>query len=64
MAMIQPNKHGKVKQAQKQLKGYLQRINQNWDSATNAQRLTLTKAVLVAMIRIQLHQLGRVEDVE
>ena len=64
MADIQPNAQGKVQQAQKRLKGYLKQLRDDWDSATTAQKLMLTKKILIAVVRIQLHQLGRVEDVD
>lgn len=64
MGNITPNKQGKVNQAKKRLKGYLTQLRDDWDSATTAQKLTLTKKVLIAVVRIQLHMLGREEDVD
>ena len=64
MGNITPNKRGKVTQAKKRLKGFLVQLRDDWDSATTAQKLTLTKKILIAVLRIQLHMLGRDEDVD
>lgn len=61
MADIQPNARGKVRRAQKQLKGYLQELK-NADSLTAAQRDALFVKVQTALVRIQLWNLNQLGD--
>ena len=63
MATINPNKRGMVRRAEKKLKRQLQQLK-NAGSLTAGQRNTLFANVLITLVRIQLHQLGRTEDVE
>ena len=63
MANIQPNAQGKVRQAQKRLKRYLQQLK-NADSLTAGQRDALFAKVQIALIRIQLHQLGQLDNLD
>lgn len=64
MATITPNQRAKVMAARKKLKSFQIDIRDNWDGYTAAQRANLTKRVLLALIRIQLAQMGKLEDIE
>ena len=58
MTDIQPNTRGKVQQAQKRLRRYLDRLN-NAGNLTAGQRDVLFAEVLTDMTRIQLYMLGQ-----
>lgn len=63
MADIQPNAQGKVKRAQKQLKGYLGQLK-DADSLSAGQRDALFAKVQTALVRIQLWELNQLSDDE
>lgn len=61
MADIQPNAQGKVQQARKRLRSYLQQLK-NADSLTAGQRDALFAKVQIALVRIQLWELNQLSD--
>lgn len=61
MANIQANARGKVQQARKRLKRYLQQLK-NADSLTAGQRDALFAKVQIALVRIQLSELNQLSD--
>lgn len=64
MADIQPNRQGKVIQAQKRLKRHQRWMNNQWDSATPAQRENFQKRLNLTMIHLAMVQSNKFEDIE
>jgi len=63
MTDIQPNARGKVRRAQRRLRGYLQELK-DADSLTAGQRDALFVKVQIALVRIQLWELNQLGDDE
>lgn len=61
MADIQPNSHGKVKQARKRLRRHLNRL-QTAGSLSAGQRDQLFADVLSDLTRLQLHTLNQLNE--
>ena len=64
MADIQPNAQGKVRQAQKRLKKHQAWINQNWETATNAQKSQFQKRLNLTLIHLGMNQINESENIE
>ena len=63
MGKIQPNPRGKLAQSQKQLTGLLREM-EGMDKLSTGQQDKVIRQVLIALTRIQLAELGRIEDLD
>lgn len=61
MADIQPNAHGKVRQAKKRLRNHLTNLK-SADQLTAGQRDVLFATVLIDLVRIRLYELNKLGD--